>query len=441
MSKIKMPFVCLLFITAFALERAELYMWSGGVLLAGAVVLYILQYKKTGHLFNLPGLFSLFFIGGEALACFKLSELSALHWSILTWLSFSMVYIGFMLGYAFVEYRRGPRLSITKKLAAYTRRDLDSRLCKERIFKSILAICLISLACFAFEAVKLGFIPFFSDEPHAYSYFHISGVHYFTVTCVLVLPLTIIYLWNNRKPEKYKLALVILANIIAISIPVLCVSRFQLMLSVLLALCVFASLNKNFKWYYIVGVVMALVPVYIILSIARNHDVAYLNSIFEMKNKNMPIFITQPYMYVANNYENFNCLTEQLAAHTYGLRQLFPVFALTGLKFVFPQLVSFPLYITKEELTTVTLIYDAYYDFGIVGVTVFGLILGAACSSLSRLTAKATNPVMYLFYGQIAMYLVFSFFTTWFSNPTTWFWLGITLIIFIYVGKTDKKQK
>ena len=34
----------------------------------------------------------------------------------------------------------------------------------------------------------------------------------------------------------------------------------------------------------------------------------YLNGIFEMKNAATPIFITQPYMYIANNYDNFDCL-------------------------------------------------------------------------------------------------------------------------------------
>ena len=98
-----------------------------------------------------------------------------------------------------------------------------------------------------------------------------------------------------------------------------------------------------------------MVPLYVMLTIARSHDVTYLNGIFEMKNSSTPIFITQPYMYIANNYENFNCLVEQLPAHSLGLKMLFPVWALTGLKFLIPSLVNFPIYVDKVELTTVTL--------------------------------------------------------------------------------------
>ena len=100
---------------------------------------------------------------------------------------------------------------------------------------------------------------------------------------------------------------------------------------------------------------------------------------------------------------------------------------------------NFPIYVTKEELTTVTLIYDAYYDFGVVGVLLFGLILGTACRKLSDMQKRSGNPVSCLLYAQIAMYLVFSFFTTWFSNPTTWFWLALTVIIYIYVGYRQKE--
>lgn len=49
-----------------------------------------------------------------------------------------------------------------------------------------------------------------------------------------------------------------------------------------------------------------------------------------------------------------------------------------------PALVNYPIYVNKEELTTLTLIYDAYYDFGVVGVALFSAILGAACFLLNR---------------------------------------------------------
>ena len=51
-----------------------------------------------------------------------------------------------------------------------------------------------------------------------------------------------------------------------------------------------------------------MIPIYVLLTFARGHDVSYLNGIFQMKNSEMPIFITQPYMYIANNYDNLSLI-------------------------------------------------------------------------------------------------------------------------------------
>jgi oligosaccharide repeat unit polymerase len=122
---------------------------------------------------------------------------------------------------------------------------------------------------------------------------------------------------------------------------------------------------------------------------------------------------------------------------------LFPLFALTGLKFVFPELVSFPIYVTKEELTTVTLFYDAYYDFGIAGVAVFALILGAAAALLEHLVAREGRrlPVLYVFWAQFCFYLLFAFFTTWYSNPATWFYYGMTLLCLFIMASGSRRRR
>ena len=52
------------------------------------------------------------------------------------------------------------------------------------------------------------------------------------------------------------------------------------------------------------------------------------------------------------------------------MKMLAPFWTLTGLKFLVPTLTAFPYYVTKEELTTLTMFYDAYYDFGVIGVFV-----------------------------------------------------------------------
>ena len=119
---------------------------------------------------------------------------------------------------------------------------------------------------------------------------------------------------------------------------------------------------------------------------------------------------------------------------------LFPVFALTGLKFVFPELTGQALYLTKPELTTLTMFYDAYYDFGIGGVFLLAVLIGVAAKQCIRLVKRSSNPVSYLFYGQMAIYLGLAFFTTWFSNTTTWFYLILTGILALYYHWRERRR-
>ena len=456
---------CVLYGMGVVLGNAGQYTLSGISILAEAVILAVWFWKKNQRFLDMEALFSLFWLGGVGLSALKLSYL-ATEWTASSWISFAGVHAMFILGYegmdAWMRRRRGKQGSVLledplESVAAGTQRSSEAAavVAKSRSEAGILApkksdscrIILIlamvttavSLAAFGLEAVVLGFVPLFSSEPHAYSYFHLSGVHYFTVTCVLVPALVVVYFMRKRKdsPEgtfrsfvfscrENRLAL--LTAVVSLLIPVLIVSRFQLIFAVGLAVITWMSMIKKPNVRVLIALLLIMIPAYVGLTVARNHDVEYLNGIFEMKNTATPIFITQPYMYVANNFDNFNCLTIELPEHTGGLRMAFPVLVFTGQKFRHMEWVDFPLYVTKEELTTLTLIYDAYYDFGVPGVLGFGLILGLLSCLIFHLTHTLKNPVAPLLYGQALLYLIFSFFSTWYSNPTTWFYYGVTVL-------------
>ena len=68
-------------------------------------------------------------------------------------------------------------------------------------------------------------------------------------------------------------------------------------------------------------------------------------------------------------------------------------------------------------------------------------MIGMAAKVLMNAIKKDCNPVVYLFYGQMAIYLGLAFFTTWFSNPTTWFWLILTGIMYWFIGHDRSKHE
>ena len=71
---------------------------------------------------------------------------------------------------------------------------------------------------------------------------------------------------------------------------------------------------------------------------------------------------------------------------------------------------DWPIYVNKEELTTVTLFYDAYYDFGIAGVISVFISIGSGCrmAFCKDIPGKKSGVVPILFSGSALFYaLVF----------------------------------
>ncbi len=436
------------FALAYLLSISEYFILSGAALIAAAIYLMVLHIKKSGKLSDPAAYFSLSWIGGVGVSALKLSHLQS-DWTIKSWLSFYLAYICFIAAYElFKEFKH--RKASGKSTAAGSSAD-DAGMAAADVsglglLSAINIVMLLSAAALILEAVLLGYIPLFTvDTPHAYSYFHVSGVHYFTVSCVLVPSLSVIYAYYFKDSIRNDIRIrcdLIICLCVSLIIPLLLVSRFQLIFSVILAAVTYLNVNggnpgfalnkKSISCICILG--LALIAGYVFITYERAHSIEYLKGIFEIKYEELPIFITQPYIYIANNFDNFNILTRELTEHTHGLKMLFPVFALTGMKFTHPELVSFPLYVTKEELTTLTLIYDAYYDFGIPGVMIFTFVTGLVTSWLEeRLSGGGIKPVTVFIYSQVMFYLLFSFFTTWFSNPATWFYFIASLAIGIYI--------
>ena len=398
---------------------------AGLSLLFAALYLYVRDYRKTGEILHLRGLFSLSFAGGQGLACFALSRL-AVPWKAMTWISLFLAMAGFHWTFDLLERRFGD--VVAEPLSGAGNRQA-SRKPQEGLFWFTLILTAVSVSCFLFEAHRLGFVPLFlRDVPHAYSEFHVRGVHYFTTCSVLVPSLALLAVQSGRGLGGLKEALMGLSAAVSLAVPILCVSRFQLLFAVILAVFTWILLENRIRLPALMAGGAVLLGLYVILTIARGHSADYLGAIFEMKNPAVPVFISQPYTYIANNYENFNFLVTRLPGHTFGLRMLNPLWTLTGLKFLFPGLVSSPILVVKEELTTLTLFYDAYYDFGAAGVLIFSALLGAVSYFLMRGKEETRNPVFLLIYAQFAIPFALSFFTTWFSHPTTWFYLAVTVL-------------
>ena len=172
-----------------------------------ALYLYLWEYGKSGNPLHLRGLFSLFYVGGEGISCLKLSNLQK-DWSLETWACFFVAFAAFWNVYALAEKKFG--YGKEKKTVAGFSQKFTEKAAERygtRIFIALTGLTILSLTAFLFEAFRLGYVPFLlRGVPHAYSYFHISGVHYVTVSCVLVPSMEVLLWFYDREMGKAKKA-------------------------------------------------------------------------------------------------------------------------------------------------------------------------------------------------------------------------------------------
>lgn len=458
----------IIYAIAMALYYLGLNIIASCITIALAIFLYIAEVIRSKRVIGIRGLFALGFIGGFGLSLLKLSNLSSTY-SVMTFLvvyaSYFSIYVGAFL---FSKKERKEKQNIYKEVKI---KKIEKGMNAQDILVAVLII--ITFLSFVTEVILLGFIPaLVKDTPHAYSTFHIFGLHYITTIYIFIPSIAVCnYFINDNK--KNSIIILTISYIYMAIFALLMVSRAQLILSVILSIFTFI-INKNdsiiayindrkykvkkikaankkivFKIFILIALIILFVGLYIAITISRAHNVAYLKDIFDMKNKDLPIFIVQPYMYIAHNFENLNYMINNTFRWTFGRRILYPFFTLTLIKKFFPIVVDSPYYIIKEELSTVTLVYDFYYDFGLVGVIVFCFIIGyvgklledKAYAMIKEENFNKNNYITILF-ALYSYYMLFSFFQTYFSLTETWIYiifLSVLHMVFLMTKKVPQK--
>ena len=421
------------------------------IMISLAIFLYVAEVRLDRRVINVRGLFALGFIGGFGLSLLKLSKLSQ-DYNPITFIAVFVAYFALYLGVFFENGRKKPinqdvnKIKIEKKNSILTSQEI-----------LIIVLFTVTFLSFIVEVAILKFIPLFTlATPHAYSTFHVFMLHYITSFYAFIpsFALCNYYIEPDRRQSKM---FVLLSFIYVIVMALLMVSRSQLILCIVLSLFIVIMYNiNNIKVIMsnkkniiiLVAMVLSFLVLYLIITISRAHNIEYLNGIFEMKNEKMPIFITQPYMYIAHNFENLNYMINNIFRWTFGRRILYPFFTLTLVKKFFPIVVDSPYYIIKEELSTVTIIYDFYYDFGLVGIIVFCFIIGYVGKKLEdrayyvlRENEICKNNYIIILFALYCYFMLFSFFQTYFSLTDTWVYIIILVIIILSFNMTKSIGK
>ncbi len=430
-----------LFTLAAALSLLRVPAAPFAVLLLAAAFLIFTIYREDRRLLDLRIFLTASWLPSIGLTTLKLSGLQA-EWGMKTWFVLGGFYFMFLASYdlfmTFDGQRAGdadPGEELSEALSARLPRFL------KLLYRAAVIVSVLGVLAFLLECVVFRFeLPVFSDLSHAYTSFHVTGVHYFVVSLVFVPALTAVLLTEGVTERRERTGL-ILMNLAAFLIPVLILSKLQILMSVVLPALVFLLRQRRYRKRTIAAgaltVLIFLTAAFTVITMLRKYPEGYLSGIFKFKDPDTSPLVQLPYIYVTNNFENLNLLIVKLRSYAYGARSLTPLFSLTGLKFLpaIRDLLAVEYYFTAPELTTATILYDAYGDLGAAGTYLFGLLLGTGSAAVSALYRRKNNVFSLLMYCQMAQYLLLSFFACWFSNPTTWFYFVVTGAVAVFCTK------
>ena len=82
----------LMYLASYVSSLAGLPVLSGTLLIIEALYLYIYLVRQAGSLIELRAWFTLAWVGGQGIACLKLSSLQT-DWHYMTWIAFCLIYM------------------------------------------------------------------------------------------------------------------------------------------------------------------------------------------------------------------------------------------------------------------------------------------------------------------------------------------------------------
>ncbi len=414
--------ITIAYVLSFILAKLELFLLSGLIFIGLGIGLFAFYFKATKNYLNSRGIYLLLWLTSIGLACMKLHPMQV-QWKNQTWICLWLSTCLFIIGYSF---------TFTNNIPSFIIKDI-----RMSSFNSILIISCVILMVFLFEVAVFGGIPMFSHDMSAYHSFALPFLHYITVSCVLIAPMTIIHLYTNRssKIEKY---ILLLDNIIMFMIPLLIVSRQLLLMGLIFIFFTFLELHDTSKIpiRYLLYFVTAMVVAWIFLTKARHQSDEYIRYVFKLDDK-MSVPLYRVYMYIAFNFDNFNDIVGRIEGYSYFLYSLNPLLTFTGTKGIVTKMSDIVL---PERFlpvyTTYPYIIAPYKDLGVIGVVIYSIAIGYFTGIIEMRNIRIKTSKTILSHTVLNYCLIFSFFTSFLSNTSIW---GYFIVIFLFSSLAGEK--
>jgi len=367
------------------------------------------------------------------LANLKLSGLQH-SWTLSDWVYALMGPSSFLLGlFAACVMAMGRQLHPVNKMRQILKnQDVN----EARLFYLTIAAFTTYLVGYFIVYLVKGHVPIFAPNPGmARTDFFIFGIGLFLHNMPFVLFFSIVYLLlvPDSRGRKWILKAVVFITVLSY---VFLLQRYQLIMVAVIAFALLYYATQYIRFRTVaLFVALGIAVIYSISTIRVGQLLQfalYKGSL--MKFSPEYAIITEPYMYLVMNVENFVHSVNKLDHYSFGYHTFDWVFALIQLKYPIREyfgVVETPYLFSGYN--TYTLFWTFYRDFGVFGISIVPLILGLVVGSLYY--AMRRNPTIELvsYYSIIVFVMGLSFFINllgflWFVYIITWMVLILKLV-------------
>jgi len=340
-------------------------------------VLFLTLFRKNTDVFSPVRLFIMIWALAIGLTELKLSRFQK-TWSSYNWIVLMISLLSMILGF-FIVYviNIGKQIKPINEIRQITK---DFTFNTNLLFRYTVLLSIAYLVSYIVSALVIGYIPLFTKYPGvARNDWGIFGFGLFVQSFPSIIYLIILYFLITKKALLKKIILSVVFMIVFLTYAFL-LQRYYIALAIISTAVTIYYLTNLFRLRNVIFIsLIGLAIMFGMTFIRLTGTIAnYLYYLSQMKFSIKYAYLTEPYMYIVMNIENFVHAASKIEKFTYGLFSFDFVFAITGLKHVMAEylaLPKFPFLITNNY-NTYTMFFVYYWDFGILGITFFPLLFG-----------------------------------------------------------------
>lgn len=351
-------------------------------------------------------------------------------WSFYAWSVLLLGVLAFLLGIFIVAMT-----SIGKPVhtpGSLRKHFSQVRINERGLFYSIIILFVLFLGCYLVETYLAGGLPLFSSKPdQARIAFGVFGLHLIVNAAPALLFLVVEYFLfvPDHKAEKFLLGSVFALTLITFF---MLLQRFPILMGIVMVFAMLYYAYRNFRArYFIVVMAVFFALLFFIQSLRIVHYAQnYLYIVSDMKYSLAYAPVTEPYMYIVMNLENFARGAERLNHFAYGYFTGDFIMALTGLKHWMAEyfsLVERPF--LNSGYNTFPFLWPFYLDFGVPGVVLLALTTGISIGYTYYTLIRRPSLTRLILYSFSFYFLIISFFTNPLTMLVTVFNLSVILVL------------